>query len=518
MTSHIGALLIAAVALVFAPFGARAAEPVVLGAMYNLTGGQQDLDNPSSRGAKLAVEEANQKGGVLGRPIKLILVDWCSLRRASPCNTSMSSSPRVRPRRNCRGRCRAICSSLASETMCRPLPAPSLLNTLKAHTAVVLYRQTSTYAKLLHGYFETRFKQLGGKVLTVRGYTLATIKAKVKDLPKADLVYFAAQPDDVLPGIAALRAAGVAEPILGGDGLNIGAAWKQAAEVDKIYFTAHAYLGSDNADTRVQAFRAAFAKAYPGQQADAFSALGYDTARLMMAAIKSAGGTEPQAVRKALAAACGFQGVIGTIGYRHGNRIPAKSLSIIAVGQGRQTFFRHRAAAGNPSALIAGRCCACEWLSAKRSSMLRLADLKREWHHLSLYERFEQVVTRILMLFISVVIVDSLVLVAIELFNDFQLGMAFAERELLQDIFGSVLTILILLEFNHSIALALTKKSGVIQARVVVLIAVLVVARKIILLDFKTVPLESMLGIGGMALALGVLYWLLGVEHTRARE
>ncbi len=150
--------------------------------------------------------------------------------------------------------------------------------------------------------------------------------------------------------------------------------------------------------------------------------------------------------------------------------------------------------------------------------MLRLADLKREWHQLSLYERFEQVVTRILMLFISVVIIDSLVLVAIELFNDFQLGMAFAERELLQDIFGSVLTILILLEFNHSIALALTKKSGVIQARVVVLIAILVVARKIILLDFKSVTLESLLGIGGIALALGVLYWLLGVEHARARD
>ncbi|MEJ2374022.1 MAG: phosphate-starvation-inducible PsiE family protein, partial [Pseudolabrys sp.] len=131
------------------------------------------------------------------------------------------------------------------------------------------------------------------------------------------------------------------------------------------------------------------------------------------------------------------------------------------------------------------------------------------------YERFEQVVTRIIMLFISVVIVDSLVLVAIELINDFQLGLGFAEKELLQDIFGSVLTILILLEFNHSIALALAKKSGVLQARIVVLIAILVVARKIILLDFKSATLESLLGYGGMALALGVLYWLLNMQRQR---
>ena len=50
------------------------------------------------------------------------------------------------------------------------------VKTLKARTAVVLYKQTSSYARLLHGYFQTRFKQLGGKVLAVRAYTLADIK------------------------------------------------------------------------------------------------------------------------------------------------------------------------------------------------------------------------------------------------------------------------------------------------------------------------------------------------------
>lgn len=150
--------------------------------------------------------------------------------------------------------------------------------------------------------------------------------------------------------------------------------------------------------------------------------------------------------------------------------------------------------------------------------MLKLDDLKREWRQLSLYERFEQVVTRIIMVFVAVVIIDSLVLVAIELVKDFQLGLGFVEKELLQDVFGSVLTILILLEFNHSIALALMKKSGVLQARIVVLIAILVVARKIILLDFKSVTLESLLGYSAIALALGALYWILGLDRPHARE
>ena len=68
---------------------------------------------------------------------------------------------------------------------------------------------------------------------------------------------------------------------------------------------------------------------------------------------------------------------------------------------------------------------------------------------------FEQVVTRVIMMFVSVVIVYTLILVGIELVTDFLLGPDFVEKELLKDIFGSILTILILLEFNHSIAVAL---------------------------------------------------------------
>lgn len=143
--------------------------------------------------------------------------------------------------------------------------------------------------------------------------------------------------------------------------------------------------------------------------------------------------------------------------------------------------------------------------------MLNIAALKKEWKDLTSHERFEQIVSRVIMLFIAVVIVYSLVLVGIELVKDFIFSPDFMGAELLQDVFGSLLTILILLEFNHSIATSLGNRSGILQARVVVLIAILVVARKIILLDFKTATLENFAGIAGMALALGALYWLLSM-------
>jgi len=145
--------------------------------------------------------------------------------------------------------------------------------------------------------------------------------------------------------------------------------------------------------------------------------------------------------------------------------------------------------------------------------MLDFKTLKQEWNDLTSYQRFEQVVSRIVMAFVAVVIVYSVVLVAIELVIDFGLGRAFMEMELLQDVFGSILTILILLEFNHSIAVSLKQKTGIIQTRIVVLIAILVIARKIILLDFKTASIEMLAGHAGVALALGALYWLITVSN-----
>jgi branched-chain amino acid transport system substrate-binding protein len=367
--ANAGAILIALTIL--APGATAADRPVIIGAMYNLTGGQEDLDVPSSRGARLAVDEANKTGGVLGRPVKLVLRDGqtkppvitreaARLFRQEPALTGLmgfsdtdmvlaaapiaaknkrvfltsgATSPQL-PREVRR----YLFLACFGDNVQAAAGAEWAVKTLKSRSAVVLYKQGSSYARLLHGYFQTRFKQLGGRVLTVRAYTPAGIQSTMEGLPKADLVYLAAQPDDVAAAIAALRGAGIDAPILGGDGLDIGDAWKQVAHAEKIYFTTHAYLGADNPDVRVQQFRAAYAKVYPGKDPDAFTALGYDTARLLMAAIASAGSTSPQAVRKALAATTNFAGVTGTISYRRGSRIPAKSVSIISVMQGRQAF------------------------------------------------------------------------------------------------------------------------------------------------------------------------------------
>ncbi|MEO6607841.1 MAG: phosphate-starvation-inducible PsiE family protein [Aestuariivirga sp.] len=76
---------------------------------------------------------------------------------------------------------------------------------------------------------------------------------------------------------------------------------------------------------------------------------------------------------------------------------------------------------------------------------------------------------------------------------------------------------MILLEINYSIVSAIKAKSGAVQVRIVILIAILALARKLILLDYKSVGADVLIALGGLSLSLGVLYWLLADSDHRRR-
>jgi uncharacterized membrane protein (DUF373 family) len=133
------------------------------------------------------------------------------------------------------------------------------------------------------------------------------------------------------------------------------------------------------------------------------------------------------------------------------------------------------------------------------------------------YEWFEQIILGILVFIISIIIVYALILVGITLVDDFRAGTTFMETGALKDTFGLILTVIILVEFNHSIVLAIRQRSGAIQVRIIVLIAIIVIARKIVLLDYAAASVETLLGFGGLALSLGGLYWLISDRELRRR-
>ena len=149
--------------------------------------------------------------------------------------------------------------------------------------------------------------------------------------------------------------------------------------------------------------------------------------------------------------------------------------------------------------------------------MLLLDVFRKQAKGRTAYEWFEQIILGIIVIIMSLVIIYSLFVAIITLSGDLASGIESMETSALKDTFGLILTVIILVEFNHSIVLAIRQRSGAIQVRIVVLITIIVLARKLVLLDYTTASMETLLGLGGLALSLGGLYWLISDGEQRKR-
>jgi uncharacterized membrane protein (DUF373 family) len=138
-----------------------------------------------------------------------------------------------------------------------------------------------------------------------------------------------------------------------------------------------------------------------------------------------------------------------------------------------------------------------------------LEQTREAWPGLTFYERFEQVVALSLTALISVVIAAALFHLTIRIVVMLLSGLVDpAEQSVFQGLFGMILTVLIALEFNHSILSVLERKQSIIQVRTVVLIALLALVRKFIILDVSHTEPLTIVGLAAAILALGLVHWL----------
>ena len=84
-----------------------------------------------------------------------------------------------------------------------------------------------------------------------------------------------------------------------------------------------------------------------------------------------------------------------------------------------------------------------------------------------------------------------------------------------QAVFGEILTLLIALEFNHTLQYVVKREQSIIQTKVVLLIALLAVARKIVILDLTAADGGTLLALAAVTLALGAAYWLMRERDDR---
>src|SRR6266436_3198202 len=88
------------------------------------------------------------------------------------------------------------------------------------------------------------------------------------------------------------------------------------------------------------------------------------------------------------------------------------------------------------------------------------------------------------------------------------------DSQAFQSLFGMVLTLLIALEFKHSLMVVLHHQRNVVQTRSVILIALLALVRKFIVLDLYQTDPSTVAALAGAALALGIVFWLVRSQEN----
>jgi uncharacterized membrane protein (DUF373 family) len=128
----------------------------------------------------------------------------------------------------------------------------------------------------------------------------------------------------------------------------------------------------------------------------------------------------------------------------------------------------------------------------------------------SIFDLFEEIAMLVLTLCIMVVAALGLIHVLYAVFEMLRTAtLSPTNPVVLQSLFGLFFTVLIALEFKHSILVSPdTPSHSMVRMRSVLLIGMMATVRKFIVLDLSGVDVMEVLALSAAILALGIVYWL----------
>ena len=333
--------LVAALSISLAACGGKAKDSgtILIGGALCLTGIQAPLDEPAVRGAQLAVDELNKKGGVLGKKLEFTNLDGKSdpvtvgnvavelIKKGAKAIIAPSDfdfggpASREAQKAGIVGISPAASSPLyGSKTLGDKQFTMSMWNTtMGAATAEYVFNQkgwkvgyvvTDTfidYTKSLSRYFIQHFKKLGGQIIFEDTYVqgaqdfsaqLARLKATGK---KAQFIFISSYMPDLGTIIRTIREAGVTVPVVGGDSYDDPGLFKALGEKygSDIYFDTHSFL-SPGVTPEMAGFLAAYKAKYNADPDAVWVATGWDAVMILAQAMQKAGSTDGAAMAKAM--------------------------------------------------------------------------------------------------------------------------------------------------------------------------------------------------------------------------
>ncbi|WP_238652488.1 ABC transporter substrate-binding protein [Paenibacillus piscarius] len=358
--------------------GNSAGGTIKIGADLELTGGQASFGDSASKGAKLAVDQINAAGGVLGKKLELVVADNASkseeatqaaqklitndkvvtiigaststntlgivpvaTEKKIPLVSVGATNPKVTVDERSGNVNEYVFRAAFIDPFQGEVMANFALDSLKAKTAVIYTDTSSDYSKGLQKFFEETFKAKGGEVLSQESYQQkdSDFKAVLTRIKAAnpDVIYLPGYYEEVGKIVKQAREMGITVPFLGGDGWDS----PQLAEIagakalENTFMSNH-YSPEDTAP-EVTSFVDAYKEANGGAVPDGMAALGYDALKLVADAIGRAGEADPAKITEALAATKDLQLATGkiTLNDKHD---PVKAAVVLKFVDGKQTF------------------------------------------------------------------------------------------------------------------------------------------------------------------------------------
>jgi branched-chain amino acid transport system substrate-binding protein len=361
---------------------------LTIGYGNNLSGFLAVHDHLISDGARLAVAQINAKGGIGGKvKIKLDLEDTKTDLAASvqvandfvgkkvrlmvlPCNTDFQEAmAQVAARHDlltispCNGdptvpRRYPIYWPVGMAGNAQGAQLASYAKSKGYKRAWVLDSRQQLYVHLMAKYFQKAAPSRGITVSHVEdvpfGQTgfpsdYSAIVTKIKQAnPQPDVIMTGIFTPFVDFFIKQLRQSGIRTPVIGTDGMDTTNLTKTGgAAVNGTAFTTFGYPSRGSATAR---FYAAWQRRYHSRPDGSFVALGYDSIKVIEAAVRKAGSSDPKLIAAALKNGLTVDGSLGPIRFLGANRHnPTNLVAVVQVRNGKFVQVRKSVPKSVPS-------------------------------------------------------------------------------------------------------------------------------------------------------------------------
>jgi branched-chain amino acid transport system substrate-binding protein len=321
-------------------------DKILVGHVASMTGDTATFGRSTDAGMRLAIEEINSAGGVLGKPLDLITEDDRSVtEEARTVAQKLIQRDQVVALLGEIASSRSLAAGPEAQRAQVPMISPGSTNPkvtevgdyvfracfidpfqgsvmarfameeLKAKRLAILFDFKQDYSVGLADFFRNQVKEQGGEIVADERYTSGDIefRAQLTTIRSAnpDAIFIPGYYTEVGLIAKQARELGITVPLLGGDGWDSEKTIEIGGEaVEGYYFSTH--YAADSDDPKVQEFVKRYTEKYSSTP-DAMAALGYDTAKILADALTRAGTTEGPKLRDAIAATTGFEGVTGKI-------------------------------------------------------------------------------------------------------------------------------------------------------------------------------------------------------------